>query len=633
MRSRVIDDKEDISLKRQILLDESLIGLLLIVLIFSITNIFPKDAIKIVSIIVSFFSALPVAFSAVRALVRRKITIDLLASIALVFTFIEGQWISATFINLMLASARLFDSFTEEHTRKIIEKLLAFRPSFAKRRTNGIVEEIALEDVRVGDEIIVDAGDRVPIDGKIISGFASVNQSTLTGESMPVEKVVGDMVLSSTLNESGSLVVRADSVGENTALAKIIALTDEASREKTSIEKIGDRFAGWYISLTLISTILIYLVTHNTMLVLGILLVTCADDIAVSVPLAFTVAISIGARHGIILKGASVIERLRGITTVITDKTGTLTTGKIAIQNITLSSGVNEDKAYTALNACSTTSNHPVSRAIQTFLREKNIPRIANDEFQELSGAGIVSKYKGITYRLGRPSYLEQNSVVFPKEIIEKINEFEKNGFSITCVSQDGEFLALISFQDTLRDSAKDAITQTKILGIKKWIMLTGDNEHVAQNVSKKVGIDEFHAGLRPEDKLSFLKSLKAKGKKIMMIGDGVNDAASLALADVGVAMGKTGAEASIEASDITLVRDNLIQIPHAMLLSKRTFGVVRNNFIIWAVTNALGLILVLSGVIGPVGASFYNFITDFIPVLNVFSLFFLERKFASKHI
>lgn len=604
-----------------ILFNEMLIGALALTLLVGWTGLVSKSQSTFILLAASVAGVLPVIWSALQALRKREVTIDLLASIALIFTFIEGQWVSAVFINLMLASARLFDAFTEARTRNIIAHLLKFRPSVVKVQRNGRTEEIPLAQVKVGDRVVVESGDRVPIDGRVFSGSASIDQSTLTGESALVEKKQGDEVLSSTLNEFGSLVVIAERVGDDTTLSKIIALTDEASREKTKIEKVGNKFSAWYIGLTLVGSALLYLFSRDASLVLAVLLVVCADDIAVAVPLAFTVAISFAGKHGILLKGASAIERLKNVDTIVTDKTGTLTKGEIAVESILSARGVSQHHLLDALNYCSASSNHPVSRAIQRSLKERGIFLSVPQDFSETPGLGVKAKMGNHKFFMGRLSYLKDSGVEVSPDLLTLSQSLEEKGLGVTFVGKDDKALGIVGLKDKVRPHAKNAIALTKLFGVRSWVMLTGDNEKVAEAISKEVGLDEFHANLKPEEKLRFLRALKKQKRRIAMIGDGVNDAAALALADVGFAMGRRGADASIEASDVTLIRDDLLGVPNAILLSRRVFGVIEFNFVIWGATNLIGLFLVFGHIIGPVGASAYNFVTDFLPIINVFSL------------
>ncbi|MEI7513392.1 MAG: cation-translocating P-type ATPase, partial [bacterium] len=611
------------SINTKILLNQILIGVLALALVLNFAyKSFLEQSFLIV---LSYIAVAPVIYSAFRALIKKRVTIDLLASIALIFTFIQGEWVSAVFINLMLASARLFSAYTERRTENIISSLLKLRPSTVTMQVGETVKDIPLEEVKVGDLIIVESGNRIPIDGVVFRGEASIDQSTLTGESQPVPKKVGDKVFSSTLNTYGSIIVKVEKVGPDTTLEKMIALVDEASRAKTKTETIADKFSAYYIIIMLVSAVVIYLFTKNLNMVLGVLLVTCADDIAVAVPLGFTVAIAKAAKHGIIVKGSAVMEKVRNIDIFVTDKTGTLTKGASKIVELKTYDEITNEEFNKILSICVADSKHPTSLAIAKYLEEKGVELTAPDEVEEHPGDGILVKENGVTYAEGKLEFIKRLGADISAETELDIRNAEKAGLSVSVVSKENKIIGYLSYEDDIKKYVKESILETKEMGVKSWLMLTGDNEYVAHRVAEKVGIDEFKANLTPAGKLEELKKLKAEGYKIAMMGDGVNDAASLALADVSFAMGAIGSDASIEAADITLMHDDVRRVPEAMLLSKESIRIVKQNFGIWMASNIIGLFLVFSGRIGPMGASLFNFITDFLPILNVFQIYYLK--------
>ncbi|MEI6843402.1 MAG: cation-translocating P-type ATPase [bacterium] len=626
-------EENDKAITRQIYFNEGLIALLFITLVYhglGVLHLFSFSSLagqisNISIVVVSILGIAPVVWSAVRALVKKSITIDLLASIALAFTIIQGEWVSAVFINLMLSSARLFEAFTERRTEHIISSLLKLRPVSVRVQDGEYTKEKTLEEVVVGDVVVVESGDRIPIDGSVVKGQAMVDESSLTGESKPLSKTPGSQVLSSTLCLSGSLFVRAEKVGEDTTLSKMIALVDEASRAKTKTETLANKFSAWYILISLVGVFVIYIVTRNLNLVLSILLVTCADDLAVAIPLGFTVAISKAAKHGIIVKGAAVMERLKDIRIFVTDKTGTLTKGVFAVSKAVSVDGRPENEFVIAGAICSIDSKHPMSKAVVQYAEKNGVKVHSPDEVMEYPGDGVYAKHGGHEYLHGRVSFLEQKGVMISHEVTKQISEEKQNGASITAVAIDGKLAGFFVLADEVKKYAHDAIAETKTLGVKDWIMLTGDNEQVASRVARETGINEFYANLKPAEKLEHIKKLKRKHGAIAMMGDGVNDAASLALADVSFSMGGTGADASIEASDITLIHDDLRRVPESIYLSKEVLSIVRQNFVIWAITNGVGLFLAFGGFVGPVGASVFNFLTDFLPIFNVFKIYNLK--------
>lgn len=601
--------------------DTALIAALLFFLLINLFNVFELKLVNKILEILSFLGFIPIVISVYFSIIKKRIGVDLLAAIALFFTFWQGEWVSAAFINLMLASARLFDRFVATRTKNIITELLKLRPEKVRVKNGEIISEISIEKVQINDLVVVAPGSRVPVDGIIVSGQASIDESSLTGESELVVKRVGEHVLSSSYNESGSLLVRVEKVGKDTTFAKIVGLVEEATRSKTKTEKIADRFSVWYILLTLVAAIIIYLLSHNASLVLSILLITCADDIAVAIPLGFTIVISKAAKHGIVIKGAEVIERLSKTDIFLTDKTGTLTKGDSKLVNAS-NFNIDKNKFLEIAGICSVNSNHPTSRTILEYLKKENVDIIAPDEFNEMPGDGIALKKNGDKYFSGKVSFLEKNGIILSSEQKSLIENKKNEGESIVAIGVNDRLIGFFSFEDEVRANAKNLITQTKVLGIRRWIMITGDNEKVAKRVADQIGIDEVIANMKPEDKLSAIKKIKQKEGHIAMIGDGVNDAAALALADVSIAMGVKGSDAAIEAADIALMHDDLSRIPEAIRLSREAILIVKENFAIWGITNAIGLYLVFSGIIGPSGAAAFNFATDFIPIMNVFRIF-----------
>ena len=624
-------DKKD-NLKLSIAFNEGLMALLSLALIFAWVKFAPPLTVNYVLIAVSVVGILPVIWSAGQALWKRKITIDLLASIALAFTFIKGEWLSAAFINLMLASARLFDKFTELRTKHVIERLMKLRPERVKIKINDKFEDVHIDRVKVGDLVVVESGERVPVDGTVVQGQASIDQSTLTGESEHVTKKEGDKVYSSTLNDSGSIIVKAEKVGADTTLSKIISMVDEASRAKTETERIADRFSAWYIFFTLLGSGVIYLFSRDLNVVLSVLLVTCADDIAVAVPLGFTIAIAKSGKEGVVVKGAAIFERIRKLKIFVTDKTGTLTKGMAKVVTVLRFADITEEKFLQIVGTCQMNSRHPVSLAMLKFLGEKKISYPSPDSFHETPGDGIEAEKGGEKFFAGKISYLASNGITPTEEESKKIAELEDKGYSLTAIGSRDKFIGLMVLEDEVRPLAKLSIEETRKLGAEKWIMLTGDNEKVAKKVSEAVGLDRYYANLKPEDKLELIKKFKKEYKgDLAMMGDGVNDAAALALADVSIAMGAIGSDAAIEAADIALMHDSVKKIPELMLLSNKSMKIIKNNFWIWGITNVLGLVLVFAGFLGPTGAAAYNFITDFFPVMNVFQIYFLKTKISGE--
>lgn len=576
-------------------------------------------------IVISVGATLTVFLSAIHSLKEKRISIDLLAIIALAVSLIEKEWLSAVFINLMIACAKVFIGYVKIKSHSAIYNLLKLKPERIKIKKGEKIIEINVKDVKVGDLIVVELGERVPIDGIIEEGEAEIDQSSLTGESLPVQKRKGDKILSFTTIISGSLIIRAEKVGGETMFEKIIALIDKAQQNKAPIYTTIDKFAKWYIILTLGGSLLIYIFSQNVILVLGLLLVSCADDIAVATPVALMSAIRHSAKHGVIIKGGDYLEAMAKVNTMVFDKTGTLTKGKLKVEQIF--SFNNKPKEVLKLAAiASFFSNHPIAKTIVKEAKKEKIALSQPEKFEEYSARGMTAFFRGKSIITGKLSFLEKMGISPKAQQISRINEEITGGHNVTLVGCNQELVGFIVLADEIRAEARRTIKELKKIGIKKIAMLTGDNDKVAQKTAALLEIDEAHADLLPEQKLDYLKKYLNRKNKVAMVGDGVNDAPVLALSDVGIAMGTIGSDAAIEAADVAIMRDNLYQIPETIKIGRATISVIRQNVFMWGMLNIVGFILVFLHVLNPAGAAAYNFLTDFIPIFNSLRLFRYPR-------
>lgn len=612
------------SFQLRLVFDGFLIFILITALAINFTKIAPLP--ETVFVVLAIIGLLPVLRSAIVSLRNRELSIDLLASVALIFAMLAGEWHSAAFINLMLTFARLFDTWTEMRTKNIISSLLKYRPEKIKIKIGEEIKEVTVEQVKVNDLVVVEAGERIPVDGVVENGQASIDESVLTGESEAVTKKPKDKVFSSTLNVSGSLLVKAEKVGADTTLERMIVLVEEATRKKSKVEKLASKFTGWYILLTLVGSAVLLAFIHNPSIVLAVLLVVCADDIAVAVPLSFTSAIAHGAKRGILIKGSDVMETLPKIRYFLTDKTGTMTRGKPRVVEMKFFSKLKKEKLLEYFGAAAINSTHPIDETILNFVQNQKIEVPASTQFHETPGEGISAVHEKKQLLVGRIAFLESNGVKLTQEEKTDLETTKNKGYGITALAVNKKLAAAAVLEDEIRPFARELIIITKKLGVLEWFMLTGDNEVVASKVSSQLGIDEFKAGLKPEEKLKEIETFKSHHEgTLAMIGDGVNDAASLAMADVSFSMGAIGSDAAIEASDVALMNDKLERIPEAIILARKTQTIIKQCFFIWGVTNGLGLALVFLRVIDAQGAAAYNFLTDFIPIFNALRINYLS--------
>ncbi|MDD2753402.1 MAG: cation-translocating P-type ATPase [Candidatus Portnoybacteria bacterium] len=604
-------------------IDSFLVAVSALILIINFTSPYLAAIDVPVLIAVSVAGLLPVIFNAIKSLIQKHLTIDLLASVALIFSLLAGEWHSAVFISLMLASARLFTRYTAGRAKRSIGGLLKLRPVMVHLvGADGKPKETHIDEIKVGDIVMVESGERIAVDGIVQSGEASIDQSSLTGESNPVGKKTGDEVLSSTLNVGGSLIVRATKVGADTAFAKILELVEKSQDSKAQIVSVTEKFTGWYILATFILAGVSYYLTRNIGLSLAILLVTCADDLAVAIPLAFSAAIATLAKRGIIVKGGNFIEGLSETKIMIFDKTGTITEGQPQVVEVATFHGYSKEKFLALLGAAEQDSAHPAARAAQKYVAEKNITVPPITLVHEEPGFGIKGRVDGQEVVAGKVKFLKDNGIDFSPDELDAIEEQKKKRRMLTSLGIGKELLGFISFSDAVRPVAPLAIAQIKEFGVKRTVMLTGDNEKIAGEVAKMVGIDELQANLLPQDKVNFIKGVLSPKYKVAMVGDGVNDAAGLALADIGIAMGSIGSDAAIGSADIILAKDNLRGLAEVMNLGRFTMKIISQDLWVWGTVNVMGLALVFMGYLDPGAAAAYNFITDFLPLLNSLRVF-----------
>jgi len=579
--------------------------------------------------IVGVIGFVPVALSAFHSLREKKINVDLLAAIALFFTLVTTEWGSMLFINLMLSGARIIDIYTKRRVRLSLESLIKLKPEKARVLRGKESVEIPLTEVGLGDLVIVNLGEQIPVDGRVAEGSATVNQASLTGESVPVLCEKGSMVLAATYISSGNIIVIAERVGVETTFEKMVNLVAASGEAKTKVKTLAESFASWYIGIMLVVSIVIYLATLDMRLVLAVVLVVCADDIAIAVPLAYIIAIGTAARRGIIVKSADFLDVMAKITTLVVDKTGTLTLGKLTVTNVKIFDDITKEKVLDFSGMLCARSNHPVSKAILGYAKKDGANCVPLDSFKEIEGRGIIGTNSGNQMMIiGRLEFLVENGVEITDEVNDEFNIEISNGHNITLLAVDGRVVALFALADEIRNDVPRSIRALKKDGVNEVIMLTGDNEIVAKNIANNTGIDKYYSKLLPEHKVFVLRDYLGKNNRVVaMAGDGVNDAAVLAHSDVGIAMGGIGSGAAIESADIVLMQDEFEKIVEVRGISKKVSEVVRGNFVIWGVVNIVGLYFVFTGTFGPSEAAAYNFLTDFIPIANSMRLFRYSKK------
>jgi Cd2+/Zn2+-exporting ATPase/Cu+-exporting ATPase len=594
--------------------------LAIVVLASALASVWPPagSAVPLFALIASA----PTLWAAAQSARRFKISIDVFNSFALVVSFMSGEIESAVFIVLMLASARILEYRTEARANRAIEELLKLKPQTATREVGEKLEEIPIDRVKVGDILVIRTGARVPVDGLVAFGTGSANEASVTGESSPVDKAPGDQMMSGTLLESGMLKIKATKVGKDSTIERMAALMQEAGKHKSRSEKMADRFAGFFLPLVGLLGLATYLWTRDIKMTAALFLVACADDMAVAIPLAVTASLGQAAKRGVIIKGGEWLLQLGRLKKLVLDKTGTLTYGALDINELKLEPGITEGDFWRKVAIAEKFSEHSVGRTIYRLAAKRAIDAPDPQEFEVIEGIGVRAVSDGQEIILGNERILAQFGLVLPPEAMRRIDDRRHpDGHGNLLAFFDREFAGSVSLADVPRPEAAESIELLKNQGVGSIIMLTGDNEETAADIARRLGLDGHVSEMEPEDKLRYIET-HGKDGVLAMVGDGLNDAPALARADVGIAMGGTGAAVTVEAADIVILTDDLRRLPEMVELGRRTESVIRGDTAIWVVTNLVGFALVLTGFLGPALAALYNFITDFFPLINSTRLF-----------
>ena len=548
-------------------------------------------------LIAAFIAGYPIARNAFSALKYRILGIDALVTIAVVGALFLKEYWEAAAVTFLFMLGDYLESRTLEKTRSSIKALLDLAPDEARVIRDGREIVISPDEVEKGDVVLVKPGEKIPVDGTIIEGNAYVNQATITGESIPVDKTIDDTVFSGTIIESGYLKIRADRVGDDTTFAKILEMVEEAQDKKARTQKFLERFSKYYTPGIIALSLLLFIFTGDLVLSITLLVIACPGALVISTPVSIVAGIGNGAKHGVLIKGGEIMESLGKTKVLAFDKTGTLTEGKPKVTRIK-SFDMDEHKLLKVAAIGEGYSEHPLARAIISHYEEKQGPLDETaEEVVFITGQGLKAKVHGNEYLIGNRKLLREQGIILSEDKEDYIRAEEERGQTVVIVANEGNILGAISIADTVREDAKELIMDLKRKGIKKVVMLTGDNERAARAISNELGIDEYYAELLPEDKVNALKTLKEKYGITAMVGDGVNDAPALASADLGIALGIKGADVAMETADVVLMSDEIRKLSYAIGLSRATVRNIKQN-IYFAILVA---VLLLLGVLGKV--------------------------------
>ena len=565
-------------------------------------------------------SGIPMLLLAMTRLIREKwISSALLIAIAMVASLLIGEVFAAGEVAWIMALGALLEDWTVERAKKGLKNLIDLTPQIA-RLTNGDV--IPVSEVKLGDIIRVLPGENIPVDGEIIKGTSSIDQSVMTGESLPIDKTLGDEVFCGTTNMFGAIDIKATSLAEDSSLQKLIDLVKVADEKKAPTQRIADKWATWLVPVALIIAIAAWLVTGNIERGVTVLVVFCPCALILATPTAIMAAIGQATKHGVLIKSGEALEKLGALDTLVFDKTGTLTYGNLMVSDI-VGYGISENELLYITASCESLSEHPLAKAIVNKAKTDNISISDINNFKMYPGLGVSGEIDSDKIYAGNLKFINETGI--SSDIGEDLDKFKNEGKATVIVAKNHDIVGIIALSDMIREDAPQMISALHTIKTKT-VLLSGDNTQAADYFASKVGIGEVHGNLLPEEKLDWIKSFQENGDNVCMVGDGVNDAPALKTANVSVAMGSMGSDVAIEAADIALLGDEISKIPYLKNLSNSTLFTIKANIIISMAINAAAIICSVLGLLNPVTGAIVHNAGSCLVVLNAALLY--DRNF-----
>ncbi len=516
----------------------------------------------------------------------KVVSIDVLVTIAVIGAFLIQNYEESAVVTFLFLFGHYLEQRTLNQTRSAIKELTEMAPESAwVQLVDGEFEEMDVDDVDEGDILLVKTGAKVPVDGTVLIGEGHINEASITGESVPVNKAAGSEVFAGTILENGMIQIRADKVGEDTTFGKIIELVEEAQDSKSEAERFIDRFSTYYTPAVLILSFVVWLISRDVELAITILVLGCPGALVIGVPVSIVAGIGNGARHGVLLKGSEVIQDFSKVDTIVFDKTGTLTTGNPTVAE-TAYYGGDKEEALGYLASVERESDHPLAKAVLEEIGDTTFWNV--EETEVVKGGGIMANVNGHRVVVGNAALMEREGIPLNEQAQTDIHRFEQNGNSLVLAAVDGELQVLMGIRDQIRPGVKENLEVLKELGVNHLVVLSGDNQGTVDRVARELNLTEAHGHMLPEDKAAYIEKLQQRGHTVAFVGDGVNDSPSLALADIGIAMG-SGTDVAIETSDVVLMNSDFSRLPHALGLTKATARNMIQNILI-----AVGVVLVL---------------------------------------
>ena len=585
---------------------------------------------QVILAVASIIAVIPIAVRAWSALRNKVFSIELLVSIAVIGAFIIGEFNESAIVTFLFLFGSYLESKTLQKTRTAIKGLTDMSPTTATLVTDDGTEEVDVDDVDEGDVVLVKTGSQVPVDGIVVEGNGYLNEASITGEARQINKQLDDSVYSGTMVENGYLKIKATQVGDDTTFAKIIELVEEAQDTKSKAEKFIDRFAQYYTPAVLVLAVLVFAFSRDFRLAITVLVLGCPGALVIGAPVSNVAGIGNGAKRGILIKGGEVVDTFAKVDTLVFDKTGTLTEGNTAVTTMHTYTN-NADNQLALAAAIEGVSDHPLGQAIVSYADQQSAgvaPVL--DDTETVKGQGICAQVGKQEVVIGNQKMLTAHNIKLNPTQLKDLNDLQAGGQSTVIMAVDGQVQLIFGIAETIRPGVKDSLAALKAQGIKKLVMLTGDNELTAQAVANELNLDEVHANLLPEEKVEYVKKLKAAGNMVAFIGDGINDSPSIANADIGIAMG-SGTDVAIDTSDVVLMQSSFPALVHAHGLAKKTVLNTRENIFIAITTVAFLLIGLIFGYIYMASGMFVHEASILVVIFNAMRLINFQTKF-DKH-
>lgn len=539
----------------------------------------------------------PVFMNVIRAALRHQVISHTLMTLGVIAALTVGQWVTAALVVVFMRIGDYVENFTTESARRAVRELTSLAPQTARVERGGVEMEVPVSEVKLGETVIVRPGERIAVDGEVVGGQATIDQSAITGESMPVEAASGTRVYAATIARLGSLRICTERVGVDTTFGRVVKMVEEAEAHRADVQRLADKFSAWYLPVVTMIAAFTFLISRNPLSTAAVLLVACSCSFALATPVAMLASVGASARRGLLIKGGKYLELLARADVLLVDKTGTLTLGRPRVTDVVSLNGLSRAEVLSLAASAERYSEHPLAEAIRTLAREEKVALIEPEKFEAVPGNGVQAIVNSHQVRVG-------NRRMIPlAESLSITADLEAQGKTLLFMECDGQLTGMFAAADTLRSEVPMALAEARSMGIRHIELLTGDNERTASALAEKLGISH-RASLLPENKIDVVKEYQAKGHIVVMVGDGVNDAPALAQADVGIAMGAAGTDVAIEAAHIALMREDWNLVPELMKIAQRTMRIVKMNLGFTTLYNIVGLSLAAFGILPPVLAA-----------------------------